>query len=195
MSSLSRLGQLSCMRALCIIVMHNQAHATARDTLVNQALLLLLKDNCCIQFCCCCCCCCCCSVPLMMVVGGPVAVQQTHPSDPGFAAAVDDAHARLVDAMQSEFMCHEYSIDSFLEVTFCMCWPLAAACPLPMHIVGNRGRYLMTRRHADSNRRPCRVCCSCLLLLQGCMTSTRQSTFGRTRQCFSEDEKLFVSTL
>jgi hypothetical protein len=40
------------------------------------------------------------SVPLMMVVGGPVAVKQTHPSDAGFAAAVDDAHARLVDAMQ-----------------------------------------------------------------------------------------------
>ncbi|KAF6266346.1 diacylglycerol acyltransferase [Scenedesmus sp. NREL 46B-D3] len=39
-------------------------------------------------------------VPLMMVVGGPVAVKQTHPSDQGFAAAVDDAHARLVEAMQ-----------------------------------------------------------------------------------------------
>jgi hypothetical protein len=36
----------------------------------------------------------------MFVVGAPVAVKKTAPSDPGFAAAVDDAHGRLVDAMQ-----------------------------------------------------------------------------------------------
>jgi hypothetical protein len=36
----------------------------------------------------------------MFAVGAPVAVQQTAPSDPGFAAAVDDAHSRLIEAMQ-----------------------------------------------------------------------------------------------
>lgn len=39
-------------------------------------------------------------VPIMFVVGAPVAVKQTAASDPGFAAAVDDAHSRLVGAMQ-----------------------------------------------------------------------------------------------
>lgn len=39
-------------------------------------------------------------VPIMFVVGAPVAVKKTAPSDPGFAAAVDDAHGRLIDAMQ-----------------------------------------------------------------------------------------------
>jgi hypothetical protein len=36
----------------------------------------------------------------MFVVGAPVAVKKTAPSDPGFAAAVDAAHGRLIDAMQ-----------------------------------------------------------------------------------------------
>lgn len=39
-------------------------------------------------------------VPIMFVVGAPVVVQQTAPSDPGFAAAEDDAHGRLIQAMQ-----------------------------------------------------------------------------------------------
>lgn len=39
-------------------------------------------------------------VPIMFVVGAPVPVKKTSPSDPGFAAAVDDAHARMIDAMQ-----------------------------------------------------------------------------------------------
>lgn len=41
-----------------------------------------------------------CSVPLMMVVGGPIPVKQTSPDDPNFAAAVDEAHGKLVEAMQ-----------------------------------------------------------------------------------------------
>lgn len=36
----------------------------------------------------------------MMVVGGPIPVKQTDRDDPNFAAVVDDAHAKLVDAMQ-----------------------------------------------------------------------------------------------
>lgn len=38
----------------------------------------------------------------MMVVGGPIKVKQTAPSDPGFAAAVDEAHAKMIDAMQGD---------------------------------------------------------------------------------------------
>lgn len=40
-------------------------------------------------------------VPIMFVVGAPIAVKQTARSDPGFAAAVDDAHGQLIEAMQT----------------------------------------------------------------------------------------------
>eukprot|EP00879_Flechtneria_rotunda_P005483 GHRR01005776.1.p1 GENE.GHRR01005776.1~~GHRR01005776.1.p1 ORF type:complete len:250 (+),score=65.05 GHRR01005776.1:1680-2429(+) len=39
-------------------------------------------------------------IPLMMAVGAPILVKQTSASDPGFAAAVDEAHGKLVAATQ-----------------------------------------------------------------------------------------------
>eukprot|EP00878_Enallax_costatus_P007622 GHUV01007981.1.p1 GENE.GHUV01007981.1~~GHUV01007981.1.p1 ORF type:complete len:298 (+),score=73.54 GHUV01007981.1:1660-2553(+) len=39
-------------------------------------------------------------VPLMMVVGGPIPTKQTPRDDPNFDAVVDEAHAKLVEAMQ-----------------------------------------------------------------------------------------------
>lgn len=36
----------------------------------------------------------------MMAVGAPVPVRKTHPTDPGFQAAVDEAHVALMAAMQ-----------------------------------------------------------------------------------------------
>jgi hypothetical protein len=44
--------------------------------------------------------------PIMCVVGGAIPVRQLPRSDPGFSAAVDDAHARFVDAMQALYDKH-----------------------------------------------------------------------------------------
>lgn len=40
-------------------------------------------------------------VPLMMVSGKAIAVEQVARDDPRFNAAVDETHARVVDALQS----------------------------------------------------------------------------------------------
>lgn len=40
-------------------------------------------------------------VPIMFVVGKVVPVKKTAPTDPGFAAAVDDAHSRVMVEMQA----------------------------------------------------------------------------------------------
>ncbi len=40
-----------------------------------------------------------CRVPLFMVVGGPVPVKHVRRGEPGFEAAVDEAHAALCDAL------------------------------------------------------------------------------------------------
>ena len=43
-------------------------------------------------------------VPLFMVIGAPIPVPKVSPDDrPRFDAAVDDAHARLVEALQALF--------------------------------------------------------------------------------------------
>ena len=46
-------------------------------------------------------------VPLMMVVGLPVGVKKMHPDAEGFEAAVEEAHGRVVEALQGLYDRHK----------------------------------------------------------------------------------------